>query len=221
MPALLLGSISAVADTSELQREAFNRAFAAHGLDWTWEGQAYRDMLATSGGAARIAEYARARGEAVDAAAVHATKSELFQQSLAGGGVSARPGVVDTIAAARARGWQVGLVTTTSTANVTALLAALKTEIDPADLATVVDASRVAAGKPAPDAYELALRDLSEDAATCVAVEDNVDGVRAARAAGVPCVAFPNVNTAEHDFAGTPVVDHLDLDDLIRAATRQ
>ena len=37
MPAILFGSISTVADTSELQREAFNQAFAEHGLDWRWD----------------------------------------------------------------------------------------------------------------------------------------------------------------------------------------
>jgi hypothetical protein len=53
--ALLFGSISTVADTSELQRAAFNRAFAEHGLDWTWDRDDYRAMLATSGGRSRIA----------------------------------------------------------------------------------------------------------------------------------------------------------------------
>lgn len=33
MPAILLRSISTLADTSELQRQAFNQAFAQHGLD--------------------------------------------------------------------------------------------------------------------------------------------------------------------------------------------
>ena len=84
MSAILFGSISTVADTSELQRAAFNQAFAEHGLDWTWDRDDYRAMLATSGGRSRVAEYARARGQAVDAQAVHATKSALFQKSLAG-----------------------------------------------------------------------------------------------------------------------------------------
>ena len=45
MPALLLGSISTVADTSELQRQAFNQAFEEHGLDWQWDQDQYRAML--------------------------------------------------------------------------------------------------------------------------------------------------------------------------------
>ncbi len=50
MSALLFGSISTIADTSELQREAYNRAFEAHGLEWNWDRDRYRSMLDSSGG---------------------------------------------------------------------------------------------------------------------------------------------------------------------------
>ena len=60
MPALLFGSISTLADTSEEQRAAFNEAFARHGVDWRWERDEYRQLLTSNGGAARIAEFAQA-----------------------------------------------------------------------------------------------------------------------------------------------------------------
>lgn len=198
MTAILFGSISTIADTSELQREAFNRAFTEHGLDWRWDRDDYAGMLRASGGAARIAEYAQARGQQVDAAAVHATKSEHFRQSMAGGQLRPRPGVVDTIRAAREDGLKVGLVSTTEPANVEALLRALGPELGEFDV--LVDSSRVEHVKPAADAYSVALRELAEDPAACVAVEDNEDGVKAAVAAGLRCVAFPNENTAGHAF---------------------
>ena len=34
MSAILFGSISTLSDTSEMQRDAFNAAFADAGLDW-------------------------------------------------------------------------------------------------------------------------------------------------------------------------------------------
>src|SRR6201992_1927026 len=92
MSALLLGSISTVADTSELQRQAFNQAFAAHGLDWRWDRDDYQTMLARSGGQDRISEYAKSRGETVDAQAVHELKSKLFRDSLATAGLAPQPG---------------------------------------------------------------------------------------------------------------------------------
>ena len=54
MPALLFGSISTIADTSELQRQAFNDAFEAHGLDWRWDRDEYRSLLEQSGGMDRV-----------------------------------------------------------------------------------------------------------------------------------------------------------------------
>src|SRR6202012_5453641 len=88
MPALVVGSISTVADTSELQRQAFNQAFAAHGLDWRWDQDQYRAMLSGNGGQARIAGYAQSRGQTVDAKAIHETKSRIFQEELAKGGLA-------------------------------------------------------------------------------------------------------------------------------------
>jgi HAD superfamily hydrolase (TIGR01509 family) len=215
MSAILFGSISTVADTSELQRQAFNQAFETHGLDWKWDREQYRELLAKSGGQGRIAEFAKAQGETVDAAAVHRTKSSIFQESLASSGLSPRAGVVDTIKAAKSEGWKVGLVTTTSGENITALLNALAPDIASSDFDVIVDASDVEQPKPDKAAYEFAVTSLGESVSDCVAIEDNVEGVEAALAEGVACVAFPNENTAAHEFAASVQrVDHLDVSEL-------
>ena len=218
MPAVLFGSISSVADTSELQHDAFNRAFEAHSLGWRWDQDDYQNMLETSGGKDRIDEYARSLGQTVDAQAVHDTKSKLFQDSLSTAPLSPRPGVVDTINAAKAEGWKVGLVTTTSRANIVALLDALTPDVQAADFDVIVDADSVGRSKPEPDAYAFALNSLSQQPHECIAIEDNLGGVRAARAAEVPCVAFPNTNTAGHDFGETRIVEYVDFDDLTSTA---
>ncbi len=216
MSAILFGSISTIADTSELQRDAFNKAFETHGLDWRWDREDYRTMLATSGGKARIAEQAESRGESVDAEAVHQTKSAIFQESLAVAELEPREGVLETITGAKSQGWKVGLVTTTSRENISALLHALSPGIRPDHFDVVVDVSTVDRPKPDAAAYSFAIESLGEDSDDCVAVEDNVDGVAAAVAAGVACVAFPNENTAEHDFsAAEREVDRLELDELV------
>lgn len=216
MTAVLLGSIGTLVDTSELQRQAFNDAFVAHGLDWTWGREDYVAMLSRSGGADRVARYAAERGEQVDAGAVHATKSALFRSGLASAGLPPRPGVVETVRAARAAGHQVALVTTTSAANVDAVLDALQPALGRADFDLVVDLGGVVAPKPDRAAYDLALAALGETAQTAVAVEDNVDGVAAATAAGLRCVAFPNENTRSDDFAEAHArVDVLDLAQLL------
>lgn len=201
MTSILFGSISTIADTSELQRDAFNRAFREHGLDWEWGRDDYRELLRESGGRDRVAAQAKERGEDVDADAVHATKSRIFQESLPGAGLHPRDGVVETIREAKEAGHRVALVTTTATENVDALLSALEPGLGRTDFALVADASDVDRPKPDGAAYRAALEALGEDAAGAVAIEDNLGGVQAAKDAGVAVVAFPNANTADHDFA--------------------
>ncbi|MDQ6697613.1 MAG: HAD-IA family hydrolase [Actinomycetota bacterium] len=213
MTAVLFGSISTLIDTSEMQREAFNRAFAVHGLDWSWDHDDYVGLLESSGGRDRVATYAEERGEDVDAAAVHETKTRLFQEALAQNGAVARPGVAETIGAARAQGHPVGFVTTTSPGNVAAVLSAVGLQRDDLDL--VLDGSAVSPSKPDPAAYQIALKSLGVAAKDAIAIEDNLGGLASARAAGVACVAFPNENTAGHAFEGAvATVDRIDLDRL-------
>ncbi|WP_375493606.1 HAD family hydrolase [uncultured Jatrophihabitans sp.] len=217
MPALLIGSISALVDTSEIQRGSFNEAFAQHGLDWNWERDDYRNLLTSNGGKQRIADFAKEQNEDVDADAVHATKSSIFQKHLANAGIKTRPGIIDAIRAAKGRGWEVGLVTTTADDNITALLDGLD-ELSRDDFDVVTDVTSVQESKPAGAVYEYAVEQLGEQAGECVAIEDNVGGVRAATAAGIPVVAFPNENTAGHDFGSTPVTHHVDFDELASMA---
>ena len=215
MSALLFGSISTVADTSELQREAFNEAFAAHGLDWTWDHDDYVAMLGTNGGRDRVAAYAEARGVEVDADAVHASKSEIFRSKIAQGGLTPRAGVVEAVAAAKDGGYRVGLVTTTSPDNVAALAAALRPTLDLDTFDVLVDATQVDQPKPDRAAYTFALQQLGEKAEDCVAIEDNEGGVLSAAAAGVACVAFPNANTVGFSFdEAVGRVDALDFSAL-------
>ena len=215
MTAVLFGSIGTIADTSELQRQAFNDAFSAHELDWHWTRDDYLALLQNSGGQKRIAAYADSVGQSVDARAVHASKSELFRKSLNESSLSPRAGVVETIRTAKDKGYKVALVTTTSRENVVAMVDALRPGIRLSDFDLVLDASAVAQPKPDRAAYVVALSGLGEDPGTCVAVEDNVDGVAAATAAGVRCVAFPNENTVGHDFGrADDLVTSLDLSRL-------
>ena len=58
--------------------------------------------------------------------------------------------------------------------------------------AVVVSSDEVAHGKPAPDVYLEAARQLGVDPTACLVVEDSFNGVRAARAAGMTVVLVPN-----------------------------
>lgn len=200
MAAILFGSISTIADTSELQRDAFNRAFQEHGLDWNWSQDDYRELLKKAGGEQRVADKAEQTGEDVDAEAVHATKSRLFQESVKDASLAPRPGVVETIKDAKDAGYKIALVTTTSKENVDAVVDALGGAVDRSDFDLLVSITDVDRPKPDESAYLYALSSLGEDAGASVAIEDNLDGVQAARSAGIAVAAFPSENSVTHDF---------------------
>jgi HAD superfamily hydrolase (TIGR01509 family) len=58
--------------------------------------------------------------------------------------------------------------------------------------AATVSSEEVPRGKPAPDVYLEAARRLGVAAERCAAVEDSHGGIRAAKAAGMFVIAFPN-----------------------------
>ncbi len=129
---------------------------------------------------------------------------------------------METVSAARDRGIKVGLVTTTSQENVAAVLSALGPDVTADSFDIITDVTSVDSPKPDKAVYEYALSRLGETADDVVAIEDNVGGVSAARAASVRCVAFPNENTAGTTFADAlEQVDALDpahVGDLASAA---
>jgi HAD superfamily hydrolase (TIGR01509 family) len=82
--------------------------------------------------------------------------------------------------------------------------------------AVVVSSDEVAHGKPAPDVYLETARRLGAAPSRCLVVEDSLNGVKAARAAGMTVVLVPNASVppapGTHEAADV-VVDRLaDLD---------
>ncbi|MGR3490583.1 MAG: HAD family hydrolase [Shimia sp.] len=200
--AILFGSISTLVDTSELQRESFNDAFEKHGLDWHWTREVYKPLLAKSGGRDRIAAYAEERHEDVDAAAIHATKTEIFQEKMRRGGLDLRPGVRDVMRQAWDHGMQCGLVSTTARDSLVSALAGTGHAIAISDFDVIVSAEDLEERKPDPAPYRMALSKLGLSPDQAIAIEDNPDGFASARAADLACVAFPNANTRDGDYEG-------------------
>lgn len=82
----------------------------------------------------------------------------------------------------------------------------------------IFSATQVANGKPAPDLFLFAASRMGVEPDRCVVVEDSPSGVRAARAAGMRCVAYAGgVVTADRlDGLASVVIDDMaDLHDAI------
>ncbi|MFN8484222.1 MAG: HAD-IA family hydrolase [Anaerolineae bacterium] len=97
------------------------------------------------------------------------------------------PGVGDLVAACRAAGLCVAVASSGDRVKVTANLRQIGLPIEAWD--AVVVGEEVTHKKPAPDLFLLAASKLGVTPAECVVVEDAVNGIQAAKAAGMRCVA--------------------------------
>lgn len=81
----------------------------------------------------------------------------------------------------------------------------------------IFSADQVAAGKPAPDLFLHAAREMGFDPSTTAVVEDSTLGVQAARSAGMRVFAYASDTTPEELAAagGHPFTDMADLPDLL------
>lgn len=113
------------------------------------------------------------------------------------------PGVVTLLAALRTRGLRTAVAS--SSRRATVLRALERLEITGQFDATA-GGDEVARGKPAPDVYLLAAQRLGARPEACAALEDSPNGVRAAKAAGMACIAVPSALTRQLDFAAADLV---------------
>lgn len=219
LEALIFDVDGTLAETEEAHRTAFNRVFAEAGRPWAWSVDDYRDLLRVTGGQRRIRHFLAAMGvEASDAfiADLHRRKNAVYAGFLADGAVKLRPGVARLIDEARGAGIRLAVATTTSRANLDALLGQL---LDPGAtgwFAAIVAGEDVARTKPDPEVYLLTLGALGLPARNCVAVEDSRNGLDAARASGLATLVTPSIYTAHEDFTGAALVcadlDHPPVD---------
>ena len=211
--AILFGSVGTLIESSELQRESFNQAFQEAGLDWKWENESYRDMLKECGGEKRIREYAKARGETVDAKAIHDRKTKLFNEKLLASGYGLRPGIQEVVDYARSNDIKLGFVTTTEPRNIDSMMRAMEPGLSNEDFSVITSREVVKNGKPDPEVYSHALGQMGLRADEVVAIEDSSPSLQASADAGIRTVAFPGYNCREQDFnrASAVATDELSL----------
>lgn len=113
---------------------------------------------------------------------------ELAMRNTAAAGLSWRPGAVEMLAALRADGIPLALVTMSYRTYADAIVSALPE----ATFDVVVTGDDVQRGKPFPESYLRAAELLGVDPGDCVAIEDSLIGLAAARAAGAHTLGVPH-----------------------------
>jgi HAD superfamily hydrolase (TIGR01509 family) len=197
-----------LAETEEAHRKAFNRAFSEAGLSWYWDQDLYRKLLTVTGGKERIRQFIEdyggdgAPGDKLDEfiKALHVKKTSAYTEIVRGGGLDLRPGVRELIAKARDHGYRLAIATTTTPANIDALLTANFGDAWHSLFEVICAGDSVPNKKPAPDVYLRTLEELDLPAGNCIAIEDSRNGLLSARAAGIESIVTPSFYTRDENF---------------------
>lgn len=190
LAAVLLDFDGLILDTETPIFEAWCGVYRDHGRELTLE--LWQHALGTHGGFDPCRHLQELIGRPLDCEAL---TRELRPAILRGcESKPLYPGVVEVLGEARSLGLATGVVSSSSSAWVEGWLVrhALREWVD-----TVCARDHVQRVKPAPDLYQLAAERLGVAPADCLVYEDSPNGIKAARAAGMRCVAVPNVLTRQ------------------------
>jgi HAD superfamily hydrolase (TIGR01509 family) len=200
--ALLLDFDGLLYDTESSAYGAWEQLYAEHGGHLslrTWVGEVIGRPPGTSG-FDPLVELERLAGKPLDRDAVLADRDRRRQSMLPH---HLMPGADALLTAARDAGLMTAIVTSNSLANVEGHLARAGST-HRFDAIVCADGDPVR-GKPAPTLYLEALQRLGLDADEAIALEDSPNGVAAAQAAGLFCIAVPNEIT--HGAPGLEAAD--------------
>jgi len=209
MKALIFDCDGVLVDTErDGHRVAFNRAFAAAGLDVEWDVGLYGELLKVAGGKERMRHYFDTSGwpaavgedHAGFLAEMHKTKTALFMEIIASGQLPLRPGIVRIVDEAVAAGVRLGVCTTSNPKAVSGVLDLMGAERK-GRFEFVLAGDIVSRKKPDPEIYDLAKQRLDLPPSDCIVIEDSRNGLLAAVGAGLPCFITTSTYTGDEDFS--------------------
>ncbi|NOY66677.1 MAG: HAD family hydrolase [Gammaproteobacteria bacterium] len=215
LKALIFDVDGTLADTEkDGHRVAFNLAFEQAGLDWDWSVTLYGKLLKVTGGKERIRYYLDefnrefSQPDNLDdfIADLHKSKTAFYTQMLSEGVIPLRQGVKRLIHEARESGMRLAIATTTTPANVSALLVHALDENSEGWFEVIAAGDIVPAKKPAADIYEFVLKEMGLQANECLAFEDSYNGICSSTGADLPTIITVNEYTQDDDFSGAAIV---------------
>ena len=209
LKAIIFDVDGTIAETEEVHRVAFNRAFGKAGHNWLWSIEDYRKLLKITGGRERIRHFVDSIGADVTNAQIaemHGTKNAIYAELVQHGAAVLRPGIARLIAEARDAGVRMAIATTTSRTNLMALFEQHFGANWPEWFDAVITGEDVVRKKPDPQVYSLALEALGLEAGSCIAIEDSYNGLIAASTCEIPVLVTPSRYTSHEHFEGAAML---------------
>jgi len=183
--AVILDFDGLILDTETPIFEAWREAFRGRGQVLSMDD--WQHTLGTNGGFDPLARLVELAGEGLDGEAVEREVQEANRRACAA--QSLLPGVEGLLVEAERLGLRRAVASSSSRAWVEGWLTrhGIRGRVE-----VICARDDVARVKPAPDLFLLAAERLALPPAACLVFEDSPNGMRAARAAGMRCVAVPN-----------------------------
>lgn len=104
------------------------------------------------------------------------------------------PGATELVRRCRRSGWQTAVASSADRVKIEANLHQIG--LPPAEWSAVIAAEDVVRRKPAPDLFLTAAERMGVPSSRCVVIEDAINGIRAAKAAGMRCLAVAHTFAA-------------------------
>jgi beta-phosphoglucomutase family hydrolase len=143
-------------------------------------------------------------------------KEENFRRK-ATGNIKPFPGAISLLHAIKKGNLKLGLVSSAPKDNIDLILS----ECNLKDIfSCVVFGQEVSEGKPSPEIYLLAAKKLESIPNDCIVIEDSPLGVKAAKTAGMKCLAITNTHPRQKLEEADKTVDSLENVDLITLLIR-
>jgi HAD superfamily hydrolase (TIGR01509 family) len=216
LKALIFDCDGVLADTErDGHRVSFNLAFEQKGLPDNWSIELYKKLLKTSGGKERIKNYFDMKGWPDGISNrnqfiqdLHERKTILFMDLIKKGQIPVRSGINRLIDEAISAGLKLAICSTSNEKSVNLIAKSLLGIKRIKYFSCILAGDIVAKKKPDPEIYQLVLLKLKLKPEECLVIEDNRNGLLAAKGAGLRCLITTNDFSKDENLEEADLIVH-------------
>lgn len=211
--AILWDMDGVIVDSSAFHFAAWQETFAKRGIEFSQEDftkffGTRNDFIIRTMTGNQISQ------EQIDA--IVQEKEQSFREK-AKGKLKPFPGVLKLLTNLKKGNFKLGLVSSAPKENIDFVFSELKLE---GLFDAIVFGPEVAESKPSPQIYQLAAQKLDVNPKDCIVIEDSPAGIKAAKAAGMRCLAVANTHPREELREADKIIDSLENVDLVTLLVR-